>query len=349
MKEALFSVGIVRDIVQYAVLHGATVPDLCSAIGMAPSLLEQPDQQVSGEVLKNLWHEAVAQTQDEHLGLHIGECFELSAIGIVGYVLLNCSTVEQVLEKLARYTQLFSQGVAIAYTVEDGWVYCDCQIVRHLKNYLLDEPRHPIESTFAALVTAIHQLTGQHVTPYAVWFQHSAPDDSAEHRRFFQTDVQFSQPVNRIVLDIKCLDWPVRSANAALLSLFEQYAEHQLTLLNQTDGYSKKVVQELIGQMNGNTPDINKIAHNLIISVRQLQRQLQAEGTSFQTLVDETRRELALRYLQNSETAIYDIAFLLGFSEPSAFNRAFKRWTGKTPRTYREATIKSPGANLETL
>jgi AraC-like DNA-binding protein len=73
--------------------------------------------------------------------------------------------------------------------------------------------------------------------------------------------------------------------------------------------------------------------------VRQLQRHLQAEGTSFQTLVDNTRKELALRHLQNPETPIHDIAFLLGFSEPSAFQRAFKRWTGETPRTYRKTQL----------
>jgi Arabinose-binding domain of AraC transcription regulator, N-term len=90
--------------------------------------------------------------------LHIGEAFDLSAIGIVGYVLLNCQTYGQVLEKLSQYTRLFSQGVAIHHRISEGWVQCDCEIVTDVKNYLMDEPRQPIESTFAALVTATEQL-----------------------------------------------------------------------------------------------------------------------------------------------------------------------------------------------
>lgn len=86
-----------------------------------------------GEVLQKLWGEAVVQTGDHDLGLHIGEAFDLAAIGIVGYVMLNCKTYRQVLEKLCQYTQLFSRGVTLRYQVVDSWVYCDCDIVGGFK------------------------------------------------------------------------------------------------------------------------------------------------------------------------------------------------------------------------
>ena len=87
--------------------------------------------------------------------------------------------------------------------------------------------------------------------------------------------------------------------------------------------------------MHGEVPSIEALAHNLAISIRHLQRELQAKGTSYQQLLDATRKELALRYLKKPNVTVHDVAFLLGFSEPSAFHRAFKRWTGQTPRTYR--------------
>jgi Arabinose-binding domain of AraC transcription regulator, N-term len=158
MQEATFSIAIVRDIVHYVAAQGIEVTRLCNAANLDPAWLDDPDRQVSGEVLKGLWRAAVEQTGDRDLGLHIGEAFDLSAIGIVGYVLLNCKTYGQVLEKLSQYTCLFSQGVAIHHQVVDGWVQCDCEILGTVKNYLLDEPHHPIESTFAALVTATQQL-----------------------------------------------------------------------------------------------------------------------------------------------------------------------------------------------
>lgn len=333
MPEAKFSVAIARDIAQYVAAKGGNMDDLCEAAGIDRTWLADPDRQIAGDCLKALWREAVVQTYDPDLGLHLGEAFDLAAIGIVGYVLLNCEIYGQALEKLARYTYLFSQGVTISHRVSEGWVYCDCAVVGTVKNYLLDEPRHPIESTFSALLTATQQLTGQALRLYGVWFQHPQPENLAEHDRIFQTPIQFAQPMNRLVFATSCLDWPVKSANASLLAVFEQHATALLSA--QDRGYATKVSQAIGQQLQGDVPSLEAIAHTLTISPRQLQRELKNEDTSYQTLLDDTRRELALRHMQNPDVSIHDMAFLLGFSEPSAFHRAFKRWTGQTPRSYR--------------
>ncbi|WP_017299720.1 AraC family transcriptional regulator [Nodosilinea nodulosa] len=333
MPEAKFSVAIARDIAQYVTAQGGDMDGLCRAAGIDRAWLADPDRQIAGDCLKALWREAVAQTHDPDLGLHLGEAFDLAAIGIVGYVLLNCQTYGQALEKLARYTHLFSQGVAISHRVTNGWVQCDCAVLGDVQNYLLDEPRHPIESTFSALLTATQQLTGQPLKLYGVWFQHPQPGNVAEHDRIFQTPVQFAQPINRLAFPASCLDWPVKSANASLLAVFEQHATALLSAQNQ--GYAQKVGQTISQNLQGDVPSLEAIAHALAISPRQLQRELKNENTSYQRLVDDTRRELALRHLQDPEVSIHDMAFLLGFSEPSAFHRAFKRWTGQTPRHYR--------------
>jgi AraC-like DNA-binding protein len=349
MQEATFSIAIARDIVQYVAAQEVEVNRLYSAAQIEPNWLDDPDRQVSGEVLKHLWREAIAQTGDRDLGLHLGEAFDLSSIGIVGYVLLSCKTYGQVLEKLSQYTHLFSGGVAIHHQIADGWVQCDCDVIGNVKNYLLDEPRHPIESTFAALMSATLQLTGLSLPVHAVWFQHPRPDDWTEHQRIFQAPVQFSQPVNRIVFDATYLDRAVRSANAKLLAVFEDHAAMMLDAQTQAQNYaqnyaqsySQKVMQAITYQLQGEVPSIEAIARSLITSVRQMQRDLQAEQTSYQQLLDQTRKQLALQHLNQPDTSIHDVAFLLGFSEPSAFHRAFKRWTGETPRRYR---LKAPKA-----
>lgn len=335
MQEATFSIAIARDIVQYVAAQGVEADLLYRAADIDSTWLDDPDRQVSGEVLQYLWREAIAQTGDRNLGLHIGEAFDLAAIGIVGYVLLNCKTYGQVLEKLSQYTRLFSQGVAIHHQVVNGWVQCDCEIIGDRKNYLLDEPRHPIESTFSALMTATRQLTSNALQPDAVWFQHPCPEDDTEHQRIFQTTVEFSKPVNRIVFPATCLDWSVRSANPNLLLVFERHAATMLEA--QSQSYSQKVMQTMTRQLQGKVPNIEAIAHSLMTSVRQLQRELQAENTSYQQLLEEARKDLAIQHFKNPETSIHDVAFLLGFSEPSAFHRAFKQWTGQTPRSYRSS------------
>ncbi|MGB3614593.1 MAG: AraC family transcriptional regulator ligand-binding domain-containing protein, partial [Elainellaceae cyanobacterium] len=243
-------------------------------------------------------------------------------------------TYGQVLEKLCQYTQLFSRGVTLRHYAAGDCVYCDCNIVGGFKNYLLEEPRHPIESTFAALFTATRQLTGHALDAQAVWFQHPCPTEVSEHERIFQSPVQFSQPANRITLDAHCLDWPVRSANPNLLSVFEAHASAML-IAQQSQSYSQQVMTAIAQALQGEVPTIEAIARTLMTSVRQLQRELQTDNTTYQQLLEETRKALAFQSLKNPEISIHDVAFLLGFSEPSAFHRAFKRWTGQTPRIYR--------------
>ncbi len=337
--EATFSIAIVRDILHYVSAQGVAADELYIAAGIEPAWLTDPDRQISGDVLQQLWRVAVAKTGDQNLGLHIGEAFDLAAIGIVGYVLLNCQTYAQVLEKLSQYTCLFSRGVVIRHRISGNWVECDCEIIGNVKNYLLAEPRHPIESTFAALLTATQQLTGQPVSLQSIWFQHPQPEDCTEHERIFQTAVQFSQPTNRISINSACLDWPIRSANSNLLSVFERHAIAMLKAQNpsvpQAQSYSAIVMAAIAQQLQGEVPPIDAIARQLTTSVRQLQRELHAEHTSYQKLLDETRKRMALSQLKRPEISIHEVAFLLGFSEPSAFHRAFKRWTRQTPRRYR--------------
>ncbi|WP_434686515.1 AraC family transcriptional regulator [Pseudanabaena minima] len=336
-QEAKFSVAIARDILQYVAAQGVDLQDIYRSTKIESAWLEDPDRQISGELLKHLWREAIIKTGDRDLGLHIGEAFDLPAIGLLGYVLLNCKHYGQVLEKLSQYTRLFSQGIAIHHHILDGFVCCDCKIVGGVKNYLLDEPRHPIESTFSALYKATQKLTGKSLQLHDVWFQHNAPSDCSEHERIFQSQVKFSQSINRMIFSADVLNWEVRSANANLLSMFESHASKMLTNLSKDSKFSHKVIKIIVQNLHGEAPPIEMIAHTLMLSVRQLQRELQIENTSYQQILDDTRKEIALKHIQNEQTSIHDLAFLLGFSEPSAFYRAFKRWTGQTPRSYRSA------------
>lgn len=341
MKEATFSVFLIRKAIQYTATRGVDTKSLCAAINIDPSLLEVPDHRITGDINRAMWREIVKQTGDNNVGLHMGEEFNLASIGILGYVLYNCQTFNQVLEKLSRYWYLLSQGIYMHYSVSQGQVLCDCDIVSNLKNYLLEEPRQPIESILTSLLTLTKSITGKQLHLYAVWFQHPCPSDISEHQRIFGTNVQFSMPTNRMIFDANCLNWEVLSANPNLLLVFEQYAEAMLHKLSQQNTYTNTVVDAIAQKLKGEVPTIEVIANGLAISVRNLQRELQAEGTSYQQLLDETRKELAIRYLKKPNVMIHDVAFLLGFSEPSAFHRAFKRWTGKTPRAYKGQKIRN--------
>ena len=163
----------------------------------------------------------------------------------------------------------------------------------------LEESRYDAECTFASTLAAVKSLTGKALRPSMVSFRHDSPADLSEYQRIFQADFKFSMPFNRLAFNAAYLDWPVLSGNANLLSFFEQQANAMLEILNGGDRYTQKVAYLIAEHLKGELPKIDAIASKLSISARHLQRELQAEGTSFQKLLDKTRQELALRKLKN--------------------------------------------------
>lgn len=345
MQEKTFSGYLTRSLIQFASHQGVDIEQLCLKVGLDLTVLTTPDQRIFASVYYAVWREIVKQIGDENLGLHFGEAFNVGNYGIVGYVLLNCPTLADVFEKYCRYTYLFCQGIPSQLSVSNGMAFFECHLSPHIifQSGLLKESRYDAECTFASVLAAVKSLTGKELCPSMVAFRHAPPADLSEYQRIFKAELKFSMPFNRLVFNAAHLDWPVLSSNANLLSFFEQQADTMLEILNEAEGampvckgncYTQKVAYLIAERLEGSIPKIDAIAADLAISTRHLQRELQAEGTSFQKLLDKTRKELALRYLKDPIFSIHDIAFLLGFSEPSAFNRAFKRWTGKTPRCY---------------
>ncbi|HEY9624973.1 MAG TPA: AraC family transcriptional regulator [Crinalium sp.] len=337
MPEKTVAVYMTRPVIQFAAQHGVDIEKLYSTVGFDPDLLKTPDQHIPRSLHYGIWQEIIRQTGNENLGLHLGEAFSLSSYGIAGYVLLNCQTLNEVFEKFCKYTCLFCQEMFTRLTISERMAFFECNSIPGCEpdDDLLETARYDTECTFASALPTIKALTGKTLRPIAVWFRHQLPTDLSEYDRIFQSDVKFSMPVNRLIFDANCLKWSVLSSNVNLLSFFEERAEATLNQLNGDDRYIAKVTQAIVQKMKGELPTVTAIASGLAMSTRQLQRALKVEGTSFQKLLDQIRQDIALQYLKDPTIPIHSIAFLLGFSEPSAFNRAFKRWTGKTPGDYR--------------
>jgi AraC-like DNA-binding protein len=138
------------------------------------------------------------------------------------------------------------------------------------------------------------------------------------------------------------LDLPIFLANPELLERLEHFAQEMLDRLSPPESWSGRVTH-LIGQalLRGDKPTLDAVAYELVISRRHLQNKLREEGTTYRVLLDELRKETSLKYLTRPEVPLFDIAFLLGFSEQSAFNHAFKRWTGTSPQQYRRLALSA--------
>lgn len=190
----------------------------------------------------------------------------------------------------------------------------------------------------ASLVVVASQLAGEPVQALAVEFVHAAQDQVEAYRAVLGVAPRFEVPVACVVLASELLDRPVPAADPGLSRIVTAHAEQLLAASPRPqENIATRVRRQLAEGMAHGQVSLRHVARQLNLSERSLQRRLEDQGTCFADLMDEVRRELALRYIADQHLALGEVAYLLGFSEPSAFHRAFKRWTGMTPAAARRA------------
>jgi AraC-like DNA-binding protein len=202
-----------------------------------------------------------------------------------------------------------------------------------------------LEALAVGLITTLGRLTSQTIWPLEVAFSYPAPARTSEHARVFGSVVRFGASESHITFRTTDLDTAVPSANPVLLDVFERHATAIADRLDQYGPVGRRVINVMANRVKGAAPAIDAVAMELAMSTRSIQRALQDEGTSYQVLLDDVRRELAIRHLMVPGTSATQVAFLTGFSEPSAFARAFRRWTGSTPGAYSASAVLPSGAS----
>ena len=196
------------------------------------------------------------------------------------------------------------------------------------------------EATVASILTISNETSTQSVAPLEVHFRHPAPPNIELHVEHFGCPVVFGSDKEGLLFDEKTLAVPNRLADQGLACFFEKHLDSELEQFVDEARLEWQVRGQISTRLSNGIPTISEVAESLGMSGRTLQRHLSDEGVSFRNLIDESRRQLAEKLLADEKYSMIDIAFLTGFSEQSAFNRAFKRWAGQTPRSFR---LKSLG------
>lgn len=329
------SAGIGAMIVASAVTRGAAREALLAATAFDPGAASDPDARISLELEERLWTEAARLAEDDALGLHAAEMLVPGAFGVLDYAVRTAPTLRTALERLARYNRLV-HDVAV-FTLHDRPP--GLRVEHAFRTPGAEQCRHSAEFTIASLVTVGGQLLGEPLRADGAGFAHpkpTAPAALAELRRVFGFEPRFAERVNWLELDASLVDRPLPRADSALSRVIERHAEALLAALPPLGESASDRVRHLLSRALGEgTPTLGSVASKLKTSERSLQRKLADEGTSFELLLDEVRQQLALRYLADRTLAVSEVAYLLGYSEPSPFHRAFKRWTGKTPAEMR--------------
>ena len=305
---------------------GSSAPALEAFFGatdLTPQLLSDPDARVSPAQFCVAWAEGVRLSGNPRIALGIASSIPSGAFGLVEYVCRSAPTLGDALSQWGRYLNILNDAVQVGL-VEEG---------EHLRVRVLVDSEAPApaahELCFALLAMRARELTSPAVTVTRAEFVHRVADAPA-YETWFGAPVQFGAPFTPLVFPRSARGAPLVTADPSLLAILRRLADDVSSRASADPPLTAQVRRVLGSALRSNEAHIEGVAQKLGVTARSLQRRLKDEGASFQTIREDVRRELAQRYLDD-DLAITEISFLLGFSEPSAFFRAFKRWTGITP------------------
>jgi AraC-like DNA-binding protein len=324
------SIALIRAIVDELVRQGFPLPTVCARAGLDAAELADAAARVPIQRGSRVVATAVELSKTPAIGLHVGESAPIGALHIVGHLLYSCATMREAILLFQRYSALVFEGAGFRL-VEDSehgrFVY---------EHPFAHSPyeRFAAETVLTVVLKLGIQLSGSDKRPVEVCFRHEEPSYLDEYQRIFRCPVRFSQPANQLVFERRLLDQPQAHRDDPLCELLRERADELLAHEHDDERLAERIVEVLKLELELGAPDPERLAQRLGLTVRSLQRRLQAEQLSLTVLFDDARRDAACAALR-SDSAIKDVAYRLGFSEPSAFHRAFKRWTGLTPAQFR--------------
>ncbi len=294
--------------------------------------MANPDARISIPKLMHLGHSAIQLTGRHELGLEMGACSSLQNLGIPGLTAMAAPDLRTVMEVLARYEPLSSVNIRgqSSYHETDEGVLRFYSIAPY-NNY----NRFVVDSVLSIWTQFLQWLSGNSSLITCVDIEFDEPEYSACYEKYFDCPIRFSQPYNQIHIAASHLSEPLQYANPANFTFLSELCEQQLAQTQRGRSMKERVSEILANRLHGKPPSVNEVASLLSMPSWTLRRKLQEENITFQQILSETKRDLAALYLQDTELSLGELSYLLGFSSPEAFQRAFKRWTGLTPGEFR--------------
>lgn len=343
MPEASVSAGFARGLVGLAVGRGANREALLELAGIAPQDLQDQDNRIPFRKYVALFRSAQALCRDPALALHYGEAINFTEVSVVGLVCSACESMEEALVQFNRYVRLV---VDVELECSDRFL-----VKSEPSGVWLTDTRKDAsdfweltETVFAQLATATKHM-GKSLLLKEVHFAHAEPAYRSEYDRVFGVPLVFRGSRNAARLDEAFLKFRVSSLPRYAFGVLSAHADRLLERLNNSKSTRGRVEELILSLLHTGKVSMDGVAGRLGLSRQTLFRRLKSEGVTFEAVLDALRRELALNYISGKKASIGEIAYLTGFANQAAFSRAFKRWTGKSPRAARTST--QPGEGCE--
>src|SRR5262245_57333061 len=326
--------GLVARALHTAEACGLQRDALLGELEIHPDVLQDRDNRLPVETFARLWNLMSARLPNRVLALDWITSWKITDAGVLGYVMLQLQTVEEAMQGSVRYAHLVNQGAQArlrkgAPTSRMGF---------ELSPVLL-ATQHVAETMMASLMLFLRAAARMSFSPVAVRFPHPSTGRTPVLERYFGAPVLHDAAEISIEFPSEILARPLPNADPVLGGYLRKQADELVKRIGAPKAVSRECARRIAERLGSGEPSQTSIAKQMGMSERTLQRRLQAEGTTFNELLDDARRTIAFTYLADRKLAAYEVSFLLGYAEPATFFRAFKRWTGQTPQQYRTSMM----------
>ena len=304
--------------------------ELLATVGLSSSLLHVPQARVSAKHYGALWRAIALALDDEFFGQD-SRRMKVGSFAMLCHAVLGCKTLGQALDRSLRFYALILDDIHGTCVRDDK----EARIVLHERTPPEGTRVFAHELLLMLLFGVSCWLVGRRIAILRSEFSYAEPAHSAEYRLMYCADLNFNRPNTAIVFEAAYLDLPVVQNERSIKDFLRTAPEGILLKYKNESSLSARVRRRLRQFLPGDVPEFEALAEELNTTPATMRRRLHEEGASYQSIKDQLRRDLAISYLSHSSRSVTDIALQLGFSERSAFHRAFRKWTGASPGEFR--------------
>ena len=330
------SVGFVHTLADAIQSHGLDPQPLLLQYGLDPARLSEPGARLSIPRYMRLGHAAIQLTGDPSLGLRMGQLSRMNQLGLAGVTAAQAPNVREAARTLTRFEALYGANYrgqsSFHEDAQGAWLRFYSISPYNAYN------RFVVDSILAGWLQQMATLCQQPVLAERIEIEFAAPDYSASYTVLGDCPIQFGAELNQLRLSQHSLGLRNPQHCPSTWHLLLQLCERELEQLTRTRSLRERITRLLGPMLNGGRePDLEEVAARLKLPTWTLRRKLAEEGTQFRAILNDTRRDLAMTYIRDTELAFGEIAYLLGFASAEAFQRAFKRWNSQTPGEFRRS------------
>lgn len=314
--------------------YGLNSHTILKQAGLDPAKLFDENARYAFPAMTKLWHLAGEASADPCFGIRVVDYWHPSNLHALGYAWLASGTLKEAIQRAERYVRIVNSAATMSLNEStEGYELMAFSVP---KEFNPQPALNAIDAGMALLLHLCRISAGKDLMPLRMEVKRPLPDCAERYYDFFGPNILFNSQQNIYIFDKHSIEKQLPTANIDLALSCDKIIKDYLAKMDKSD-IVMQVKAKLTDSLSSGSVSEKHISESLNMSLRSLQRKLEEKGYNYKQLLEETRRELAEQYIRNSRLSVSEITYMLGFSEPSNFSRAFKRWTGKSPQDYRNA------------